>query len=33
MYLLLNLVLGIIFGLGPAVVLCALAGHWDVWNV
>jgi protein-S-isoprenylcysteine O-methyltransferase Ste14 len=32
MYLLLNLGLGIIFGLGTAVVLCAFAGRWDVWN-
>ena len=33
MYLLLNLVAIIITGLLPAVVLCALAGHWDLWNV
>jgi protein-S-isoprenylcysteine O-methyltransferase Ste14 len=33
MYLLLNLVLVIIVGLLPAVVLCALAGRWDLWNV
>jgi protein-S-isoprenylcysteine O-methyltransferase Ste14 len=32
MYLLLNLILGAFFGLVPAVVLCALAGRWDVWN-
>jgi hypothetical protein len=33
MYLLLNLVLVILVGLLPAVVLCALAGRWDLWNV
>jgi protein-S-isoprenylcysteine O-methyltransferase Ste14 len=33
MYLLLNLVLGLIVGLVPAVALCILAGRWDLWNV
>ena len=33
MYLLQNLVAVVFFGLLPAVVLCALAGHWDLWNV
>jgi protein-S-isoprenylcysteine O-methyltransferase Ste14 len=33
MYLLLNLILVILLGLLPAVVLCALAGRWDLWNV
>lgn len=33
MYLLWNLVAGIAAGLVPAVVLCALAGRWDLWNV
>jgi protein-S-isoprenylcysteine O-methyltransferase Ste14 len=33
MYLVLNLVMFIFVGLVPAVVLCALAGRWDVWNV
>jgi protein-S-isoprenylcysteine O-methyltransferase Ste14 len=32
MYLLRNLVLGIIVGLVPAVALCVLAGRWDLWN-
>ena len=32
MYLFRNLVTLIIVGLVPAVVLCALAGRWDVWN-
>ncbi len=33
MYLFLNLVQFTLFGLVPAVVLCALAGRWDLWNV
>jgi protein-S-isoprenylcysteine O-methyltransferase Ste14 len=33
MYLVLNLVLALIVGLVPAVMLCALAGRWDLWNV
>jgi protein-S-isoprenylcysteine O-methyltransferase Ste14 len=33
MYLLLNMVVFTLFGLIPAVVLCALAGRWDMWNV
>jgi protein-S-isoprenylcysteine O-methyltransferase Ste14 len=33
MYLFVNLVLVLLSGLVPAVVLCALAGRWDVWNV
>ena len=33
MYLLQNLVAVVFFGLLPAVVLCALAGRWDLWNV
>jgi protein-S-isoprenylcysteine O-methyltransferase Ste14 len=32
MYLLLNLVLGIIVGLVPAAAFCVLAGRWDLWN-
>jgi hypothetical protein len=32
MYLLLNLVTFLFFGLVPAVVFCVLAGRWDVWN-
>ena len=33
MYLLRNLVTIIFFGLVPAVLLCALAERWDLWNV
>jgi len=33
MDLFLNLVLVLLVGLLPAVVLCALAGRWDLWNV
>jgi protein-S-isoprenylcysteine O-methyltransferase Ste14 len=33
MYLLQNLVAVVFFGLLPAVVLCVLAGRWDLWNV
>lgn len=32
MYLLLNLVVFTLVGLVPAVVLCLLAGRWDLWN-
>jgi protein-S-isoprenylcysteine O-methyltransferase Ste14 len=32
MYLLLNLVTGVLVGLVPAVVLSVLAGRWDLWN-
>jgi protein-S-isoprenylcysteine O-methyltransferase Ste14 len=33
MYLLRNLVVVIFLGLVPAVLVCALAGRWDLWNV
>jgi protein-S-isoprenylcysteine O-methyltransferase Ste14 len=33
MYLLLNLVTFVLFGLVPAALLCVLAGRWDLWNV
>jgi protein-S-isoprenylcysteine O-methyltransferase Ste14 len=33
MYLILNLVTVVLYPLGHAVVLCVLAGRWDLWNV